>query len=265
MSAVSGADLYTMANCTDAPNCPDGRVILRYRGDDDEWDILPTPEPLVEPRLLTPLTDGTVIAYRVSDELGESPDYRLVEGDRWEPLPDDPLPAVSQRFFVEDGESVFVFGTPISGDQPSKVGARFDSVSNSWTELAAADSGGGRVWRGDSGFYLDPQFGNGGDARGGLFNTDTGTWGDLPSRPTSPLWLNDMAGVIGTDDATYESASGWILDTTTGRWIRIEPHPPRPTDGVAVGNSGRRLVVYGGVDADSSGGRLLNEAWVWTP
>ncbi len=261
-STTSGTDLYIPAACVGEPACPSGFGVLRYRSDEDDWDILPTPDQLESP-MLTSLTDGTVIAFNGSDERGESPDYRLVDDSRWEPLPDDPLPAVYDRFILGNGERLFVFGSPGDGNGAEKVGAVFDRASDVWTELAEANGSGYQVWDGNGSFYLNPHFGS--NVRGGVYDPATDTWNDLPTPPDAESWRNDMAGILRDDDATYEYPSGWVFDTTTDEWIEIPPRPGEPTEGGVVTNSGRNLVVYGGQDLSSREGTLLADAWIWTP
>lgn len=225
-------------------------MILRYRGADDEWDPLSAPELLPTPSLTT-LTDGTVVAFGGSGEQRETPDHLLV-GDRWEPLPDDPLPAVYDRFVLGDDERLFVFGSPIHGDDQSKLGAMFDRNAGSWTTLATAPGAGYQVWPGDDGFHLNPHVGP--SVQGGRYNPNLDTWSGFPDPPESDSWLNDMAGILRAHDATYEYSSGWVRDTTTDQWIEI-PERPSPTgEDASLANSGRRLVVAGGPPSASSYG-----------
>lgn len=260
---TSGTDLYVTAGCVGETGCAESAVLLRYLSADDEWDTLSTPDQLPAPSLAT-LTDGTVVAFNGSDERGETSDYLLLNDDRWEPLPDDPLPPVYDRFVLGDGELVFVFGSPIDGDGHTKLGAVFDRNVSTWTVLPDAPGAGYQVWSGgDDGFYLNPHFGPG--VEGGVFDPNLATWAQFPEPPQSDTWRNDMAGVLRDRDATYEYASGWVRDTTTDQWIEI-PERPSPTgEGESLTNSRRRLVVYGGQDWSGNKGRLLNELWIWTP
>ncbi|MDW3216735.1 MAG: hypothetical protein R8G01_22285 [Ilumatobacteraceae bacterium] len=261
-STTSGGDLYVTAACVGDSACANENPILRYRSADDAWDILPTPDRLASP-MLTSLSDGTVIAFNSSDEQGETPDYRLVDDSGWEPLPDDPLPAVYDRFVLGTGQQIFVFGSPIDGDAPSKLGAVLDVDNQTWTELTASNAAGYQVWAGDDGYYLNPHFGP--SVQGGVYDPATDTWADFPQPPASDSWRNDMAGILADNDATYEYAYGWARDTTTDQWIEIPARPGAPTDGESITNSERSLVVYGGQDWTGEQGRLLNEIWTWTP
>lgn len=261
-STTSGTDLYAAAACVGHSACVAETAVLRYRSADDEWDVLPAPDLLPSP-MLTTLSDGTVIAFGGSDEQGESPDYRLVDGTRWEPLPDDPLAAVYDRFVLGDGQQIFVFASPIDGDRPTKLGAVLDVSNGTWTELAASNTAGYQVWAGDDGFYLNPHFGP--SVQGGVYDPSTDTWAEFPEPPAADSWRNDMAGILVDRDATYEYASGWVRDTTTDRWIEIPPRPGARTEGESITNSERRLVVHGGQVWTGEQGRLLTEVWTWTP
>lgn len=259
---TSGPELYAPAGCIGGPNCDDGPVILRYRSADDAWDTLPAPNGLPAPNLAT-LADGTVVAFAGSDEQGESADYILV-GDRWEPLPDDPLPPVYDRFVLGDERRVFVFGSPIDGDDGFKLGAVFDRDAETWSEVATAPGTGYQVWPGgDDGFYLNPHFGP--SVEGGVYDPSLDTWIGFPEPPQSRSWRNDMAGVVRSRDATYEYSSGWVRDTTSDQWIEIPDRPRASSEGQSLTNSARSLVVYGGQDWTGDDGQLLNEMWIWTP
>ncbi len=258
----SGTDLYVAVACVGLAGCVDETAVLRYRSTADEWNVLPAPDLLPSP-MLTTLSDGTVIAFGGSDEQGESPDYRLVDDSRWESLPDDPLPAVHDRFVLGDGQQIFVFGSPIDGDRPTKLGAVLDVGNGTWTELSASNAAGYQVWAGDDGFYLNPHFGP--SVEGGVYDPSTDTWAEFPEPPTTDSWRNDMAGILLGRDATYEYTSGWVRDSTTDRWIEIPPRPGAATEGESITNVGRRLVVHGGQVWTGEQGRLLTEVWTWTP
>lgn len=261
-STTRGTELYVAATCVAFPSCVGDTAVVRYRSTDDEWDVLPAPGLLTTPMLAT-LADGTVIAFSGSDEGGESSDYRLVDEGGWEPLPDDPLPAVYDRFVLGDDRRVFIFGSPIDGDESTKLGAVFDVDEGTWTELTASNGAGYQVWAGEHGFYLNPHFGP--SVEGGVYDPIADAWSDFPERPASDSWRNDMAGILLERDATYEYASGWARDTTSDRWIEIPARPGATTEGESITNSARSLVVYGGQDWSADGGRLLNEVWIWTP
>ncbi len=255
-SAASGTDLYIAAACIANAECTSPTAVLRYRSADDEWDILPTPEQLPSPSLTT-LSDGTVIAFNGSDGQGESPGYRLVDEARWELLPDDLLPAVYDRFVIRDEQQIFVFGSPIDGDAPSKLGAVFSVDTGTWTELTPSETAGYQVWRSDDGFYLNPHFGP--SAQGGVYDPSNDTWAEFPEPPSSDSWRNDVAGVLLRHEATYEYASGWVRDTSNDQWIEIPARPGAPIEGESIANSQRRLLVYGGQEWTGEQGQLLND------
>ena len=107
--------------------------------------------------------------------------------------------------------------------------------------------------------YLNPHFMS---AAGGIYSPDTNRWRPLPDPP-----YHDMAGVIGHDDAIYEYAAGWVLDTRTGNWLEIEPRPDTTEfyyETTATAPN-RALVVFGGEKWANGEGQLVNDTWIWTP
>lgn len=258
-----GPDVYVLSQCTKSVACPAGHSMLRYRTETSSWDRLPPPG---DGRFfrLAPLTDG-LLAYADSDENGEFSDFLFDFGDdTWSPLPDDPLPRVYDRQVVEFNGRLMIFGSPVDGSTPTKLGAVFDSESLRWSELAESGTMGYQVWRAGDQVVLNPHFG---DAEGGLYDPATNTWSDLPAPPDAETWRNDLAGVIGADQATFSSAAGWILDADNERWIEITPRPGFETVGdETIVAAGTNLVVFGGQRwaDDGNSGELLNETWVWS-
>lgn len=262
-SAVIGSDLYALSQCDPGPNCPAGRSMLRYRSQADEWDSLPAPADRGFLHLMA-FEDG-LVAYAGSDEAGEWPDYRFIPTeDRWVPLPDDPLPAVYDRQLVDYNGQLLAFGTPGNAATKTKLAAAFDPTTGTWTELAESGTHGFQVWRSGQLLYLNPHFGN--RAEGGVFDPTTNTWTSLPDTPTAESWRNDMAGIFSEDQAIYEYASGWVLNSENHEWLEVTPRPTtHQVYDETVAAAGRRLIVFGGCCWTGSDGQFLNETWVWTP
>jgi hypothetical protein len=139
----------------------------------------------------------------------------------WTVLPDDPLPPAYDRFAVVDGDRVLVFASPlVESDQEGqpKVGAAYDLVAGTWTELPTAPGAGYQVWRAGDRAFLNPHFGAGG---GGVLDLRSDTWGPFPDGPDGPDWRGDLAGVVSHEGAVYEYADGWVFDARDDSWLEV--------------------------------------------
>lgn len=259
VTAVVGDDVYALTRCEGGPTCPAGRALLRYRTDEDEWDLLPAPDEAGDYGLVA-VADG-VVAYGLSDEYGARVDHRFIaDEERWVALPDDPLPPVYDRFVVEYAGRLLSFGTPLDGaDTGTKLVAAYDPGTRTWQELAASGSVGFQVWRAGSLLYLNPHFRN---ASGGIYDPEQDLWRPLPEPP-----YHDLAGVLGADEATYAYASGWVLDARSGGWLEIEPRPDSSEvyDAVTARGPQLSLLVFGGQTWAGGDGRLVADTWLWRP
>jgi hypothetical protein len=257
-TVVVDDDVYALIQCAQGPTCPSGRGLLRYRSEEDAWDSLPGPEPEGEYRLVR--VAGGFVAFSYSDEREGATDYRfLASEDRWMALPADPLPPAYDRWVVEYDGRYFVFGTPLEGNAKTKIAAALDPEIGEWQVLAESRTLGYQVWRAGSLIYVNPHFGSGG---GGIYDPSEDTWRPLPEPP-----YYDLAGIIADDGATYEYASGWVLDTRTGTWLSIEPRPDSSevSEEVVVAGADASMIVFGGQTWETGKGQLLNETWIWTP
>jgi hypothetical protein len=257
VNAVLGDDIYVLSRCDGGTTCPAGQSLLRYRSQADEWDLLPAPADMRDYGLVA--VEGGVVAYSQSDERESKPDYRFLAGeDRWLALPNDPMPPVYDRFAVEYAGALMLFGTPIGGDN-TKLGAAYDPSADTWEELAASGTLGFQVWRAGPSLYLNPHFRGAG---GGVYDPELDQWLPLVDAP-----YHDLAGVIGSDEASYAYAAGWVLDTRSGEWLEIEPRPGAEGvyDALIAPAADLRMVVWGGQTWASGEGQLLNDTWVWSP
>lgn len=258
-TAVVGMDVYALSQCDSGPRCSAGRALLRYRSDDDEWDTLPAPD-WVSNHVMVALADG-VVAYSRSDERGSLPDYRYyAEESRWDELPDDPISPAFDRFLVQYDDRLLLFGSPLPpGREETKLAAAYDMETRTWEELTDSGTQGYQVWRAGDLLYLNSHFGPEG---GGIYDPIADAWSPLPDPPT-----HDMAGIIGDDEATYEYAAGWVLDTRTATWIEVEQRSPdgEVYDEVVAATADGALFVFGGQTWSGGKGTLLNDAWLWTP
>ena len=225
---VVGDDIYALGQCGGPQDCPGASRFLRYSTTEDTWRELPLLAAAGSFRLVG-LGDD-VVAYATTDESGAVADqlYDVAAG-AWHALPDDPLPPVYDRFAVVFDGQLLLFGSPLGGGS-TKVLAAFDPTAQGWEALPESGTKGFQAWRSGSEIVLNPHFGP--SAEGGVYDPVGKQWSDLPEGPASETWNRDMAGVIGSDEATFEYASGWVLDSTTDTWIEIPPDqaaPPQAT------------------------------------
>jgi hypothetical protein len=261
-AGVVGGDVYIVAR---------GRL-LRYDPDADAWARLGRLPDGARAGQLVEL-GGVLVVLAGSDEGGERADLVYdVEAGTWSELPDDPLPRTFDRFGVVDGDRLLVLGSPMVGPEEEaapKVVAAWSFRSRGWSRLPDAPGSGYQGWSDGSRVWLNPHFGlPDDDGGGGVLDLGTDRWSRLPAGPDASSWTGDMAGVIGDSPASYEYASGWVLDAraATPRWVEVPPVGPGLEE-QSVAAVGERLVTFGGAqwDEDYRDGQLLDALWVWTP
>jgi hypothetical protein len=236
---------------------------LRYATAEDTWTEL-GPLPARSGTQLLP-TDHGLLAFAGSEEREEWAEA-LYDPERaaWTVLPDDPLPATYDRFAVADGDRMLVFGSPMVGpeeESDAKIGAAYDVVDGTWTELPPAPEPGYQVWRAGDRAFLNPHYR---DEGGGVLDLRTDTWAAFPDGPADPDWRGDLGGLVSDRGATYEYSEGWVLDVRDDEWLEV------PARGGGVYDDsraavGQALVVFGGQVWDGDDGRLVAETWVWQP
>jgi hypothetical protein len=266
--AVSvGGDVYVLAPCGPGANCVTAELLLRYRSDVDQWSTHRGPPGGAGVALVA--AGGRLLAVNGFDESSDlaGPDATFDPATgSWTELPDDPLPQLYDRQIVAVGGDLLLFGKQLGTAQSPGplLGARLDVALGTWEELPPAPGSGFQTWEVDGRVLLNPHFGAA--MLGGVFDPATGTWSALPTFPTAESWRGDMAGALGTDSAVFEYSSGWVLDVPSGGWIEIPAVDERSTwpdtSTIAVG---RDLFVFGGENWSGDNGRLLGDAWLWTP
>ena len=270
---VVDGDVFLLTSCRGISRaCSGGLVLLRYRPVEDAWNVL-SPPPSGLNYSLTRFGRG-LVAYASSDHLGERTDWRLeTPSGAWTKLPADPLPPVISRVMVGSGDDLLLFARELRGGTAAStrmIGARLDVGSGRWSDLPPAPGNGFE----DS--VIDGVAISGSSTRaagadmvpdGGIFDPVAGAWRPLPSkgwrRPpavtAATAWRSGVVGVLRKTTATFDYAGGSVLDVEAQEWIELPPIDDRVR--ASVTSVGRRLIQVGGARS----GRLLNDAWVWTP
>lgn len=260
--AFAGGDVFLLSTCRGGPGCAGAPELLRYDVAGAGWQLAAGPrDGGVGFSALVPVGDR-LLAVSASDEQGEVADQLYDPAtDRWEELPDDPLPEVFDRFAVAHGDRILVFGSVEGGD--AKLAAAYDLRTRTWSRLPDAPSAGYQAWRVGDEVWLNGHFGRESGAR---LDLTTDAWQALPG--DHPGEDRDLAGVVGEAEASYEDDHGWVRDLVADRWVEI-PDRAGTTYDEALGAVGSALLVVGGQDwgprDGDAAGRLVDEAWVWRP
>ena len=128
----------------------------------------------------------------------------------WERLPDDPLPEVYDRFAVAVGDDLVLAGSPSAalddgGVPDTKLLARLDLATGTWTRLPDAPGPGYQLWAAGDGLLL-----NGHYRPVWLLDPATGRW----TRPDRP-WTATRAS---TSTASSTATTRRTSSTRSGRW-----------------------------------------------
>lgn len=270
-----GGSVFVVTGCRAGMGCAGAPELLEYDLAADRWlehGRLPSfRTPYVA---LVPVEDRLVV-HRASDEQGRPADLLFDPASgAWERLPDDPLPEVYDRFAVALGDDLVLAGSPSAaldddGVPDTKVLARLDLATGTWTRLPDAPGPGYQLWAAGERLLL-----NGHHRPVWLLDPATIRWTAGP--PLDGDAGADLYGVVDGDHSTYEVPSIGALgrdgrallhDVGSGGTLSV-PAPPGREEAyddasTAVGSS---LFVFGGQEwSGSTDGALLRDAWLWTP
>jgi hypothetical protein len=256
-------------------------AFLAYRIEEDRWEELPLPSGDSSRFHGIVQAGDRIVAYTGTDELGEHPDLLFDPAtSAWSELPPDPLSPSFDRTMVWSGRELLLFDhelVPNPGSEKPAVtrAAALDLNTGSWRRLPDSEILATGPWVMVDGRLINPMLGgaNGGDNTwgrtypyGGILDPETGQWSGLPHPPSEEDWVS--AGVLTESGGHYFGYQGWILDTTTSRWIQPVPLDTEArVTGRTIVAAGADLFVFGGArwKSDSPEGTLLNDAWIWSP
>lgn len=275
-AAVDGS-AYLISGCADGPTCDDQPRLLSYDMAEDRWtDHGPVPGP-EHYRHLIPV-GRTLLVYSGSDERGEVADLTFdPERSTWTELPDDPLPRTFDRFIVPAGDHLVLTGSSIvgleAGEDSTKLAARFDADTGTWTQLPDAPGKGYQLLPTPRGPLLNGHFI---DSPGWILDPDTWTWSVLAERGGEDT---DLSGVLNRGRAIYDIPNSVGQMASSNRLLVYDSHteafvtiPAPPGRGLVYDDSssalGRDLFVFGGQrwtgDGLDGDGELVGDAWLWT-
>jgi hypothetical protein len=264
---------------------PEMEAFLRYRIADDRWDELPLPHrPVGAHRLVS--TGSRIVAYFGTQENGFVPDQAYdPKNGVWTDLPRDPLAPAFDRSMVWTGQELVALAVRIDparapNEPPLYSAAVLDATWTLWRRLQDSQiSGWDPRWYWSGGRIVNATFGSadGGQTNnwgrfypfGGLLEPSTGSWSPLPAPPTEQ---GEYRGLSVAGAQHVVSSGGWVLEVSTGRWTPIPRPFSRDTQGEAVVWAGDRLMVWGGIEWDTSRAQvleyrstLLASGWTWRP
>jgi hypothetical protein len=257
-------------------------VLLAYHIKQNSWQELPLPPDRARHEYQIARAGDRILLYNRSDnERGERADWVYNPALRiWSELPADPLSPSSSRTMVWTGDRLVLLDHKLTrnsdSDRPQFIRAAvLDIAAGSWHRLPDSELLGIGYWFPVNGRLINPSLGSedGGEVNnwghtypnGGILDLDSGEWSELPDPPA------DFApsGLLTPSGGHFISERGWLLDTTTYRWIRIPElnEPDGRVQARTVVSAGRELFVFGGARFSNTeyGGKLINEAWSWSP
>jgi hypothetical protein len=263
-------------------------AFLRYSIGADAWEELAQP-PGDPGWYQLVATDGVVVAFSSSDEFGARPDLVFHPSNgAWEQLPADPLSPGFDRTMVWSRPHVYLFDHELVPNPGSEVpsltrAARLDLNTGEWERLPDSQILGTGPWFVEDQIMVNPNLGSadGGEVGnwgrsypfGGIFDTASTTWSQLPQAPQADppaggFGYDISAGVLGSTDALIYATEGWLLDLESRSWIELPQLPGSDTyTQRMVVTAGADAVVFGGESwgdgLDLDDGQLLGDAWIW--
>jgi hypothetical protein len=285
-TAVVGDDIYFLV-----VGHPDWRGaepgLLRYSVGANAWEVLVQPPGDLRWYQLV-AADGVVVAFSTSDEAGTRPDLVFDPSvGASEELPPDPLSPAFDRTMVWSHPYVYLFDHELVPNPGSEVpsltrAARLDLNTEVWERLADSEILGTGPWFVEDQIMVNPSLSSadGGEVNnwgrrypfGGIFDTASATWSQLPEapqadRPADVFSYDISAGVLGSTDAPIYATEGWLLDLNAGSWIELPQLSGSGSYQRMVVTAGADAVVFGGErwrdDHDLDEGELLGDAWIW--
>ena len=293
-AVVVGDRLYFWAWPSFVQGAPQTGAWISYDVASDEWKRLADPPLGEQPHIGLVRAGDTVIAFRTSEEHGETGDFVYdADSDKWTDLPRDPLSPAFDRYMVWTGTEVVLFGRELvpnpGADGPSLwIAAAWNPVTGQWRRLPDSEIIGGY----DSWFWVANRLVNpardladGGESgnygrpypNGGILDPATGEWSDLPAPPEGRATCNEDNR--GLSEGPRERAGGpetavldgWALHVTQSRWERVACNPARADFAYASTWAFDGVVTFGGYDAVAEPGqfptdyKFKNDAWLWRP
>ena len=280
-TAQLGGDVYVLVTSWNDSR-PDA-VLLRYRADSDAWSSYEVPTDAYVSGLVAARTG--LVVYPGSDEWGETADLWFdPTTEAWSDLPEDPLGPSFDRLYAWNVDGLHLFGTDIT---PSPGGASGPALVNAavlvddtWRELPTGETLGYWGVISDVDRIVAPALGcaDGGDVNnygrciphGAVLNTQSGTWDELPDAPFRGEKHVQSSGAFTAEEVVLTSLGHHMLDLTTDSWLRM-PDIDDTNDGATVdrtfAGAGPYGFAFGGArfEKDDFTGRLLGDAWLWTP
>jgi hypothetical protein len=254
------------------------RILLAYRIGEDRWERLPSPPARGYVQLVA--AGERLVVFGARSRAGP-PGYVLRSGERaWRPLPDDPFPRRWPRGLFWNGRRLVLITTvPLGPDAQGRPLARAATLRLSarrWRRLPDSKDVlyGQLQWVRVGSRLVSPELDDGsgrfrwGRPLGGILDPERGVWSDLPELPAT-FDFEFGSGVLTRTLGTYQFPHGWVLDMAAGRWLLI---PRLPTGwgfewgGATAVGMNRKLLAFGGPRyGRNKRGRLVNEAWIWSP
>ncbi|MEQ8717691.1 MAG: hypothetical protein RIE08_08775 [Acidimicrobiales bacterium] len=272
-TAVLGDDVYfsTTADWTNEP------VLLRYSLGADAWTTLDAPSGIDVAWALV-ATDTMLVAYSTTDEVGPVADFVFdLATQTWAELPDDPMGPAYDRHMVWDGSQIYLFDKalveqPGGADGPSLTrSSRLDVASGTWERLADSDMLTTGPWLVEGTRLINATLGcaDGGQVNnygrcvpnGGVYDTATDTWSDLPNAPIQGQKDAVSSGAVGPLSVQIHSTGLPAFDAVTDQWFTMADSGPGT--GRRVTSVGAAAFIYSGTRAGDGSTDIVDDAWIW--